>query len=148
MRGVFDLCRENGLPPPMVETSDNWVRVTLRRPTMGEFAERVHGKGPIQIHREWLERERPQAVVESPAVQERGGMFGYDAPAFTAPVKETTLARVLSFVRASPGSNRLAIAAALGISPRTATRALGLLIAEGRVEHRGSDKFGGFFLKR
>ena len=147
MRRVFDLCRESGLPPPRVETSDNWVRVTLRRPTMDEFAERVHGKGPMQIHREWLERDRPQPAVEAPAVRERGGTFGYDAPAFTAPVKEATLARVLSFVRASPGSNRLAISAALGISPRTATRALGRLMAEGRVEHRGSDKFGGFYSK-
>lgn len=147
MRRVFDLCRENGLRQPRVETSDNWVRVTLFRPSMSEFAERIHGKGPIPVHPEWCEPPKPIPSPKSFAANEGGLRFGYDSPALSAPVKESTLARILAFVRASPGANRLAIAAAVGISPRTATRALGRLMAEDRVEHRGSDKFGGFHAK-
>lgn len=148
VRRVFDLCRAGGLRPPRVEVSDSHVRVTIVRPTPSEYEEIVHGARPIRAHREWRETDPAEkaaaAAEERMLVREAGPGASWSAAGRRASVKPETLARVLAFVRASPGATRVAAAAALGLSPRTATRALGRLMAEGLVEHRGSDKFGGF----
>lgn len=147
VRRVFDLCCAGGLRPPRVEVSESLVRVTIVRPTPSEYEEIVHGARPIRVHREWREGSPAETVAPAPdrlLAREAEPPSAWSAAGRRASVKPETLARVLAFVRASPGAARVAAAAALGLSPRTATRALGRLMAEGLVEHRGSDKFGGF----
>lgn len=62
------------------------------------------------------------------------------------PINDPIKQAVFGLVRASPGLNRGQVAARLGKSEATAKRALAALAAAGKVEHRGSNKTGGYYL--
>lgn len=62
------------------------------------------------------------------------------------PINDPIKQAVFGLVRASPGLNRGQVAARLGKSEATAKRALAALVAAGKVEHRGSNKTGGYYL--
>ena len=60
------------------------------------------------------------------------------------PVNEP-LNQVLKLVMDNPGISRVNLIARIGRSRATITRMLSTLKSEGKIEHRGSDKTGGYY---
>jgi len=61
------------------------------------------------------------------------------------PVNEPVKIRVLRIISTVPGVSRPILIARTGKSRATITRVLSSLVQDGKVEHRGSDKTGGYY---
>lgn len=53
---------------------------------------------------------------------------------------------IILYVSANPGANRKVLAAKLEVSPRNLDRAISALVAQKRIERRGSKKTGGYYI--
>ena len=63
------------------------------------------------------------------------------------PINESISERLIKVVRTHPGSRLAYLKSVVGMSEATVKRAIAALVTEGRVEHRGSKKTGGYFAK-
>ena len=115
---IFDLCKESGLPKPEFELANGYVYLTIR--FKESLTPRLSG-GVNEPQNEPLNEPLNQLSVPVKAV--------YDA------------------VKANPGIRRAGIVAHTGLNLPAVKRAITILLSKELIEHRGSDKTGGYYVK-
>ena len=114
---IFDLCKDSGLPKPVFELANGYVYLTIR------FAK------PITPRLSGGSNEPLNEPLNSLNL-------------LPAPVKA-----VYDAVKATPGIRRAGIVAHTGLNLPAVKRAIPVLLSKKLMEHRGSDKTGGYFAK-
>jgi ATP-dependent DNA helicase RecG len=113
---MVDACRAQGVPEPEYEVNGGFVRIVFRRATNGD-----------------------DSVNE--------GVNGYVNGYVNGEVNSLTPSQknVYDIVHDNPGFNTKKIAEILKKSPRTIEKHIALLAKTGLIEHRDSDKTGGYY---
>lgn len=119
---IFDLCKESGLPKPEFELANGYVYLTIR------FKESL--------------TPRLSGGVNEPQNEPLNGPLNETLNQLSAPVKA-----VYDAVKANPGIRRAGIVAHTGLNLPAVKRAITILLSKELIEHRGSDKTGGYYVK-
>ena len=118
---IFDLCKENGLPKPEFELANGYVYLTIR------FKESL--------------TPRLSGGVSEPQNEPLNGPLNETLNQLPTPVKA-----VYDAVKANPGIRRAGIVAHTGLNLPAVKRAITVLLSKELIEHRGSDKTGGYYV--
>ena len=116
MSRMVDACRAQSVPEPEYEVNGGFVRIVFRRATKGD-----------------------DSVNEGVNGYVNGGVNG-EVNSLTPSQKN-----VYDIVHDNPGINTKKIAEILKKSPRTIEKHIALLAKTGLIEHRDSDKTGGYY---
>ena len=116
-----EACRDMGLPPPLVEEDGGCFKVVFQRRVKGSSTGKT-ARGTIS-----------------------GTISGTINGRINGTINDMINEVVLRLVEATPGLSAQGMVVATGKSLRSVMRALATLQREGKIEHRGSKKTGGYY---
>ena len=120
---IFTLCKEAGLPEPEYDFVPNFVCLTIRF------------KEPLTPHLSGYGINEPQnGPVNEPLN-------------VTLNLLSVAARSVYNAIKANPGIRRAGIVAQTGLNLSSVKRAISVLTAKNLIEHRDSDKTGGYYVK-
>ena len=119
---------EAGLPPPKFDEISNGTRITIERTAVKSIAQ---GSNADALNGALKVGDPLNDPLNNP---------------LNAPLNGMLPERIILYVSANPGANRKVLVAKLEVSPRNLDRAISALVAQKRIERRGSKKTGGYYI--